>query len=268
MKIVLGILVLVGITYASPVHEERRSINITHSNDFNYRGYNSGLYTGDDLLTGTFGMYYRGNDTFYEMDLKSYTQKYIENGERVDILSLGYLKDVISKSSPEYSYEVTVGGQFIQSGNFGGAKTQQVIHGVIRRLQNDLPYSDATHTTFGFQGRASGLYTLNKNFNLYNNLDLQATIDKSGSGKWEFGIEGVHKNLSFWLAGVIQYIEPLNHAIVEFSTPDKYSNHIILGGSVRFFNICEFMMETTFGGSPLGEKDDYSTHFRLRYFLD
>ncbi len=268
MKIVLGILVLVSIAYASPVHEERRSINITHSNDFNYYGHTSGLYTGDDLLTGTLGIYYRSNDAFYEMDLKSYTQKYIENGERVDTLFLGYLRDIISESSTDYSYEVTVGGQFIQSGNFGGDKIQQAIHEVVRRSLIDLPYSNETHTTFGFQGRVSGLYTLNRNFNLYNNLDFQANLDKSGSGKWELGIEGVHKSISFWLAGVMQYIEPLNHTIVEFSTPDKYSNHVVLGGSIKFINTYEFMMETTIGGAPLGEKDDYSTHFRLRCFLD
>lgn len=268
LRIVLLLSVLNSIIYANPAYEDRSSINFTHSNDFNYRGYNSGLNTGDDLLTGTLGIYYRSDDAFYEMDLKSYTQKYIEEGERVDILSLGYLRDVLSKSSTEYSYRVTVGAQFIQSGNFGGDMLQEAIHSVTASPLNDLPYATETQTTFGVQGRMSGLYILSQDFNLYNNLDFQVNLDHSGRGKCELGIEGTYESISFWVAGVLQYIEPLDHSVVEFSTPDKYSNHVVLGGSVRLLNTYEFMMETTFGGAPLGENDDYSTHFRLRYFLD
>ncbi|TET86790.1 MAG: hypothetical protein E3J96_06690 [Sulfurovum sp.] len=268
MKIIMSMLLITSIVLASPIKEDRRSISITHSNDINVLGETSGVKTGDDLLTGILGISYRDSEAFYEMDLKSYTQRHIANGERVDTLSLGYLRDLVSGNHMGYGYEVIVGAQLIHSGDFGGEVLQNAIHALTGNPRYDLSFSDETHTTFGLQSRISGSYALNQNFNVYNNLAIKANIDKSGSGKLELGVEGAYESVSFWLGGVIQYIEPFKHTIVEFSTPDKYTGYAVFGASARFAKKYELMLETTFGGAPLGEKDDYSTQVRLRYFLD
>jgi len=259
---------ITSVVLASPIKEDRSSISITHSNDINILGETSGANIGDDLLTGTLGISYRSSEAFYEMNMKSYTQRYIVNGERIDTLSLGYLRDMVSGNHMGYGYNVIIGAQLIHSGNFGGEALQNAVHSLTGNTRNDLPYSDETHTTFGLQSRIWGSYALNQKFNLYNNLAIEANIDKSGSGKLELGVEGAYESVSFWIAGVMQYIEPFNHTLVEFSTPDKYSGYAVLGASVRFAKKYELMLETTFGGAPLGEKDDYSTLIRLRYFLD
>ena len=268
MKIIMSMLLITCVVVSAPIKEDKRSISITHSNDINLRGETSGVKTGDDLLTGVLGISYRDSEAFYEMNLKSYTQRHIANGERVDTLSLGYLRDLVSGKHMDYGYEVIVGAQLIHSGNFGGEVLQNAIHVLTGNPRYDLSFSTETHTTFGLQSRISGSYALNQNFNLYNSLAIKANIDKSGSGKLELGVEAAYESVSFWLGGVMHYIEPFKHTIVEFSTPDKYTSYAVLGTSVRFAKKYELMLETTFGGAALGEKDDYSTQFRLRYFLD
>lgn len=267
-KIVTSLFLTTSILVSAPIKEDKRSISITHNNDMNLFGETSGASTGDDLLTGMLDINYRNGEAFYEMSLKSYTQRHLVNGERVDTLSLGYLRDLVSEKYMGYEYNVIIGAQLIHSGNFGGETLQNALHALTGNTDYDLPYSSEKHTTFGLQSRMWGSYVINQNFNVYNNLIIEANIDKSGSGKLELGVEGVYKSLSFWLAGVTQYIEPFKHTIVEFSTPDKYSAYAVLGASVIFSKKYELMLETTFGGAPLGEKDDYSTLIRLRYFLD
>lgn len=267
-KIIIGIFLLTSILVSSPIKEDKRSISLIHSNDINIGGETSGSNKGDDLLTGTLDIHYRDSDAFYEIDIKSYTQRYIVNGERIDTLSLGYLRDLVSDRYMGYSYNMIVGAQLIHGGNFGGEALQNGIHSLTNNPYINLPYSTKKYTTFGLQSRIWGSYVLNQNFNVYNNLMIEVNIDKSGCGKFELGIEGVYKSISFWLGGAIQYIEPFKHTIVEFSIPDKYSSHIVFGMSVEFTKNYEIMLETSFGGAPLGEKDDYSTKIRLRYFLD
>ncbi len=267
-RIVTSLFLIISILVSAPIKEDQRSISMIHSNDLNLLGETSGGGTGDDMLTGTLDINYRSSKAYYEMSLKSYTQKYLVDGERIDTLSLGYLRDLVSRRYIKYEYNIIIGVQLKDSENFGGETLQNSIHKLTENFHHDLPYSTKKHTTLGLEGRMWGLYEINQNLNLYNNLLIEANIDKSGSVKLELGVEGIYSNLSFWLGGVTQYIEPFKHTIVEFSTPDKYSAYAVLGASVIFSKKYELMLETTFGGAPLGEEDDYSTLIRLRYFLD
>jgi len=262
--LLLGVLVL----SAQTPYDLQRSITLTHRNDLNILGQTSGWKKGDDLLTGILGLEYRDGTEIYRADMKAYTQKYLPNGERIDTLELGYLREVVYHQYENYHYALSAGGQIIRSGNFGGSFLQNFIHQLTGNRKLYLPYSDKRDTTFGVEGAIYAAYVWNRYIDLYNHIEAQINIDKSGYASIEAGMRGEYQSISFKVAKVIHYIKPFDHPIVIASTPDNYSSHYVFGAAVSLGEKFKFLVETTHGGAPLGEKDDYSTTIRLRYFLE
>ena len=246
----------------------QKTFTFTHSNDLNILGDTSGIGRGDDLLTGVLGLEYVDDTSTYVVNMKAYTQKYIAHAKRIDTIELGYLKEIISDTYHNYDYDLIFGSQIISSGNFYGASLQNLIHKVTKNPELNIPYSNDRSVTFGVSGRVFVSYVWSKDTSFYSDFSVQVNIDKSGYARVETGIKKKYKYASFKIATVLHEIQPFDNSIVIASTPDRYSAYFLFGASVQFSKSFEILLDTTAGGAPLGEKDDYCTTIRLRYFFD
>ncbi|MFK5975676.1 MAG: hypothetical protein QM493_04115 [Sulfurovum sp.] len=266
MRLFITIALLSQYIFATPPNLQN-SITLTHINDINLLGETSGVTTGDDRLTGLLDLEYKDEKSLYTLSLKSYTQRHIALGKRVDTLSFGYLGDWIQVYKEDYLYRVIIGTEYTQSGDFAGEGLQNAIHSITKNPQYNLPYSNKKHSTIGIAIKALGLYKITTDLSLYSNINIYQNIDKSNNFTLSIGSEYRYRNISLWIEAVSNYITPFAHSIVEYSTPDKQNNFLNIGASIKWCKRYQISIGTTIGGTPLGERDDYSSSIGFRYFL-
>lgn len=252
--------------FANPFNLEN-SLTLTHINDINLLGETSGATTGDDRLTGVLDIAYLSDENLYTMRLDSYTQRHLTAGERVDTLTFGYLRNIVAVQTDSSYYGVMVGIGAIGSGNYGGEVLQNAIHTLTRNPHYDLPFSTQKAYAIGFRAKGYATYLLNEDVSLYTHLDIAQNSDKSGSVLWEIGGEYRYGEMALWIAGVANLIEPFDHPVVVYSVPDKGVLYGAIGASFTWNQHYQIILETTWGGTALGERDDYSSALGLRYFL-
>ena len=254
--------------YANPISEMKKSVSITHINDFNIAGKISSGKTGDDLLTGVLKIEYKKEKSYLDIILNSYTQRHIVDGKRVDTLTIAYLKNIFSKSVEQYSYYIFVGGQYISSGNYGGEFLQDLIHRVTHNMKYNLSYSSQKHQTIGIVGKYIGYYTYDINTVFYNTLNLAFNIDKSIDSEFKIGVATQINHIGVWFGVGMKYINPFNHSVVRFSTIDKCTYYALSGISFDINEQYSINIETALGGGYLGRQHGYTTKFSVQYFFD
>jgi|GEM_PF-2752995 len=265
MRLFITIALLSNYIYATPINLQN-SITLTHINDINLLGETSGVTTGDDRLTGVLNLEYKDEKSLYTLSLKSYTQRHITLGQRVDTLSFAYTREILGADEEKYLYSLYIGANYIQSGDFAGEGLQNAIHSITKNPKYNLAYSNEKHSSFGVVFRALGLYKITDDINIYSTLYLNQNIDKSNNLTLSIGSEYQYNNISLWIEGVSNHITPFAHSIVEYSTPDENNNFINIGASFSWSQSYEIAIETSIGGTPLGESDDYSSLISFRYF--
>ncbi len=266
MRLLISLFLLFSHTLlASPINLNN-SLTLTHINDINLLGETSGVTTGDDRLTGVLDIEYKNATTLYTLLLKSYTQRHIALGKRVDTLSFGYVRDWIRVDEEDYLYGLMIGVEYTQSGNFAGEILQNAIHSITQNPKYNLPFSDEKHSTIGVAIKAFGLYQITTNLSLYSNFNIYQNIDKSNNFKLQVGSFYQYNSLSFWAEAVTNHITPFAHSIVEYSTPDRDSSFVNIGASFSWSQSYEIAIETSIGGTALGESDDYSSLILFRLF--
>ncbi len=263
---ILHIVLLSQYIYSTPINLQN-SITLIHINDINLLGETSGTTTGDDRLTGVLDLEYKDEKSLYTLSLKSYTQRHITAGQRVDTLSFGYHRDLLQVDKEDYLYRIGVGAKYIQSGDFAGEGLQNAIHSITQNPQYNLPYSNEKHNTFGVTIKALGIYKISTDIDLYSTIDINQNIDKSNHIELSIGSEYQYQNISLWIEAISNYTTPFAHSIVEYSTPDKQNNFLNIGASIKWSKHYQIYIETSIGGTPLGERDDYSSSIGFRYFL-
>lgn len=265
MRLFITIALLSQYIYSTPPNINN-SLTLTHINDINLLGETSGVTTGDDRLTGLLDLEYKDEKSLYTLSLKSYTQRHIALGERVDTLSFGYLREWIRVDEENYLYGVMIGAEYTQSGNFAGEELQNAIHSITQNPKYNLPFSNEKHSTIGVAIKAFGLYKITTDLTLYSNINIYQNIDKSNNLELKIGSFYQYNSISFWAEAVTNHITPFAHSIVEYSTPDENNNFINIGASISWSQSYEIAIETSIGGTPLGESDDYSSLIAFRYF--
>lgn len=264
MRLFITIALLSNYIYATPINLQN-SITLTHINDINLLGETSGVTTGDDRLTGVLNLEYKDEKSLYTLSLKSYTQRHIAFGQRVDTLSFGYTREILGADEEKYLYSLSIGANYIQSGDFAGEGLQNAIHSITKNPKYNLAYSNEKHSTIGVVIRAFGLYKITTDLTLYSNFNIYQNIDRSNNLELKIGSSYQYNSLSFWAEAVTNHITPFAHSIVEYSTPDENSNFINIGASFSWSQSYEIAIETSIGGTALGESDDYSSLISFRY---
>jgi hypothetical protein len=100
----------------------------------------------------------------------------------------------------------------------------------------------------------------------HNLININQNIDKSNNIKLLIGSEYQYNNISVWIEAVSNHITPFAHSIVEYSTPDQQSTFLNIGSSIKWSKHYQISIETSIGGTALGERDDYSSSIGFRYF--
>ncbi len=265
MRLFILLALLSSYILATPLNFNN-SITLTHINDINLLGETSGISTGDDRLTGVLDLEYKDDISLYTLSLKSYTQRHIIAGERVDTLSVGYQREWLYIEEDDYAYGILAGTKYTQSGNFAGESLQNAIHTITKNPKYNLPFSNKSHSTIGVVIKAFGLYRVTHSIDLYTHIDIEQNIDKSNNFEITIGTKWQYNNISLWIEAVSNHITPFAHSIVEYSTPDRDNSFINIGSLINWSNHYEIAIETSIGGTPLGERDDYSSLISFRYF--
>ncbi len=256
-----------SLIYAAPIIAQKPQLILSHANDLNLLGRTPSSQTGDDLLTGIIDFWYLDTKSLYEINLQVYTRHHYPTQDQLDLITVGYLRQIVQYDKDKYHYLIFGGAHIIDSGSYGGKTLQDGIHLLTGNKRFDLALSSKQKSGVGIAFKGFGDYRITLDSKLYTQLFGAYYSDASGYIYNETGVLYDWKKYIFWSAFGLSYIEPFSLPIVEFSYQTKQSAQLRYGVLYRFGDHYEVGLEGSYGGSPLGEKEDYTSYLHLKYYF-
>jgi len=166
----------------------------------------------------------------YAVNLTVYTQTYPELSalDRVDVIEVSYGKSIELHGSDRSVSSLTLLGQFIFTGNFGGEAVQTAIHSLTDNAEIALPYSEDVHDTLGITVKSDNLFYLNPFIYAFANMQASINIDGSGDAQIDIGTVRHYKWMEFKILMGIRYISPLRQELVERVTVERVPRFAIM----------------------------------------
>ena len=199
------------------------------TNNITLRGKTAEHY-GDNANTGTLLLELKKDAYLYALNLTVYTQTYPELSEpdRVDVIEASYGKTMELYKTDSSAGSLTLLGQLILTGNFGGEVLQTTIHTLTDNAEIALPYSTDVHNTIGMTVKSGNLFYLNPFQYAFADMQARINIDGSGYAQIDIGTVRHYQWLEFKILTGIKYISPLRQELVEEVTTERLPRFAIM----------------------------------------